>query len=591
MPAGEVDLISNPRVDHSVYQWAAKGLRSLNRKNKLSSLPFWFPNDRMRLHQFRLVLLRGVVREAVESEDAVAIYLEYMAPTKEELAAVRADPTRQKWATPGGCRVHFRLLNQRYLNCDDPTHDVVQEETTVFNEDERQHGVREFILPRVLHSNSFVSEEGGCGIIQVSITTGVNVMAESASEAAASLWSAFSSWGSTVTSAVKKLVVEGRREYEAIVNGRTAVGGSDEANEAHEGKSSVRELPWDAAPPRWAGREEQWRHLTRDAIAEDESTFLIGASRGLSSDDQVLLAQYGLNHRTVMSAESIFDYDRDVHEGLLSSEKVRRQRFRLVPGRVSDVVFWGNYFWKVSVLGMCENDDQVKVLLSIVNAPVVLKPGASSAATFPSAAAPTVAEAQQLMKEVLVATELLQEYLDEESHPAAGEVESSPAGEGVPLMMRTAAASLASQIEKLVALERRLVAASGAGDDEGPASPFAEALRAAQSGAELQLQRFERHAAGQQLMGSTPNDGAHVDGQDGQGDATGASASPAVAAPVEKGGEFGEFPSIEDAGTPSAEPPQGGANNLRKSVSQTSVRSSDSSRRLDFAPMPWEEEE
>eukprot|EP00331_Platyophrya_macrostoma_P026884 CAMPEP_0176450158 /NCGR_PEP_ID=MMETSP0127-20121128/26964_1 /TAXON_ID=938130 /ORGANISM="Platyophrya macrostoma, Strain WH" /LENGTH=715 /DNA_ID=CAMNT_0017837749 /DNA_START=97 /DNA_END=2244 /DNA_ORIENTATION=+ len=368
--SSEVTLISNPTPSFAVFQWVPHGLRRLNRKNKLSSLPFWFPNSTMRRHQFRLVLLRGVVREDTEQDDAIAVFLEYIPPPSDSSGTNSVASA----SAPKGTKVTIRLLHQSGIQEGDRTRDIVEEHAAVMDDAERQIGFREFISAKTLHNSDYVlcngDDKDGSGshaVLEISILVGVNVVTQATTEVVGSLWSAVSSWGASVQSLVQKTVQavqEHREEFEAVLLKREPETGSTTAP-----PQSRRELPWDDVPERWKSREASWRHFVCDVLVEDENTFLIGSSRGMTSDEQMLLTQYGVNHRAVSCTEGLFDFDRDVHEGLLSLKSLRAQRYRLVPSRVKDETFWGNFMWKVYSIATCTTDDQAKLLLSVINAP------------------------------------------------------------------------------------------------------------------------------------------------------------------------------------------------------------------------------
>jgi hypothetical protein len=375
LPPAEVGLISNPIPSFSVYQWVPRGVRNLNRKNKLSSLPFWFPNETMRHHQFRLVLLRGVVREDREDDDAVAVFLEYIPPP----------PSEQPPVHPKGCRITMRLLNRQYMDEGSRAGDVIAEATATIDDVDRQVAFREFILPKHLNDADFVGGDGTTAILEVSIMTGVNVVVETVAKSAGSLWSAFSSISSSMSTFVKDAVQSTRLDQREEFSNGQGNGGNAEQPGAASFLSSLmdsvamaagsnaerpkRDLPWDTVPERWTGRDGHWHQLVAVTLVEDENTFLVGPRRGINEDEQLLLTQYGLNHRAIAAAASLFDYDRDVHEGLLSLPSLRSQRYRLVPQRITDVAFWSNFMWKVASLSSCGTQEQAQLLLSIVNSP------------------------------------------------------------------------------------------------------------------------------------------------------------------------------------------------------------------------------
>ena len=418
----QVELVTNPTPNLSVHQWSAKGIRQLNRRNKLSSLPFWIPNDKYKKHQFRIVLLRGVVKGDTEEEDPVGVFLEYIAPPP-GVSDSKGTPSggAQEPQTSIGCKVTMRCLNRRSLESDDRSHDLCEQDTATITDEERQVGFKELIPASALRSREFTGDDGNALLIQVSIETGVKAVAlmsvaKTTNQLASSLWSTFSSLTTQVQTIVKKTLQDVARDEDLREGG--------EAGAA----AQLRDLPWTSAPAKWQSRPDKWRNLVSEHMVEDEATFLIGPKRGLSSDEQVLMTQMGINHRAIMAAESLFDYDRDVHEGLLTCLALRKQRYRLVPLRIKDENFWHNYFWKVTAVGTCERDDQVQLLLSVLNA-VPLSPAKTSQEPFFQTVLNAVAdvttrpvtadEAATTIKEALEASDLLQEYTSEASSAQA----------------------------------------------------------------------------------------------------------------------------------------------------------------------------
>jgi hypothetical protein len=132
--------------------------------------------------------------------------------------------------------------------------------------------------------------------------------------------------------------------------------------------------PWEQVPSTWAGnseREERWAFLLNKYLPQTDSTFL-GQPRRFTSDEEVVLAESGLSARSLTHAADGFDFERDVHEGLLAraDPSLRRMRFELVPAKVDEVGFWRAYFWRIECLKQCRNELQEKVVLSVLNVPV-----------------------------------------------------------------------------------------------------------------------------------------------------------------------------------------------------------------------------
>lgn len=462
-----VELVTNPTPQLSVHQWCAKGMRQLNRRNKLTSLPFWTPNDTYKVHQFRLVLLRGVVKGDLEVDDPVGVFLEYLPPPIDEGTAgqqAAGAGAAGRGSPPIGCEVTIRCLNRKSLESDDRSQDLCEQDTATITLEDRQVGFKELVPASALGSKDFTGEDGNQLLLQVTVRTGVATVAllnvaKTSSQLATSLWSTFSSFTSHVQTAVQRTLQDLSRD-EDISNTATLV-----ATAAAHG----RELPWATAPAKWQGRVEKWQTLITDHMVEDDQTFLIGPKPGgLTSDEQVLLTQVGLSHRAIMAAEGLFDYDRDVHEGLLSCLALRKQRYRLVPLKLKDETFWHHYFWKVTAVGTCERDEQVTLLLAVLNAPLPLTPVAAKKSEQPAffqglfnavadatGGRPVTAdEAATAIKEALEAADLLAEYTAEATATATDSEAS---------MAAAAAASLRAMLAKL----ERLVARRKASEEIG----------------------------------------------------------------------------------------------------------------------------
>ncbi|SCU69855.1 BSD domain containing protein, putative [Trypanosoma equiperdum] len=343
MAASQVELVANPSSDVSTYRWVVDTVGHLNRKNKMTSLPFWMPNYITKEHQFRLILIRGVVLREHARDDPIGVMLELIPP-----------PTGTDVAFPGGCVVTASLVNRVH---DDGTHNIEATETVEIAPDNLQVFFPELIPASALQDPEFAEGEGPTLLIEVTIQTGVNVTFERVNQTVTSVWSRISSSVSKLVERAAHALGETREEY-----------GVCEAAQEH------RKLPWEDVPKGWEEKEDEWRHLVTKLIVEDEGTFRYGPNRGFSKDEQALLVQCGLNQRSIADARAIFDYNRDVHEGLLAVPEIRQQRYNLVPGKLKDEVFWANYFWKVAVLGYCTNDEQVRLLLTVLNAPPAVQP-------------------------------------------------------------------------------------------------------------------------------------------------------------------------------------------------------------------------
>ncbi|CUG91335.1 Hypothetical protein, putative [Bodo saltans] len=712
LPPAEVALISNPIPSFSVFQWVPRGVRNLNRRNKLSSLPFWFPNDTMRLHQFRLVLLRGVVKEDREEDDAVAVFLEYIPPPP-------TPSTTSSTTHPKGCRVTMRLLNRAFMDEGSRAGDVIAESTATLDEVERQVAFREFMLPKHLADVQFVGDDGATVILEVSVMTGVNVVAESVAKSAGSLWSTFSSISSSVTTFVKDAVQSTRLDQREEFDDQSSNGGSglDALNAAKQSATSFfsslldstvggssaggaaasssssgappqRELPWDTVPERWHGREEQWRNLLSVQLVEDENTFLVGVSRGIQPDEQLLLTQYGLNHRAITAAASLFDYDRDVHQGLLSLAALRAQRYRLVPQKINDEMFWATFMWKIASLSTCGTHDQAQLLLSIISAPLVVPPhrpagdagsgsgadGGDAASTLTATAGafsswvqtaargitstvrstggimkghtpPTDEEVTIAVKEAIESSAALEDYLDDGDDDTthhgedSGEDEEGGGGGGGVLMI-SAVKHCDSQLENLRKLKQRQVPESLEASVDAAVSALESVLRrrdeqkanksvaapalhaqphaplhaqpdepllvdaletehAAQGEPTAEVQRDEAPASDEVTSQFDADDGTvEVKTNDaaqplqpaGEAEEEEATTAPPAATNATDGSplfdaSFERLPSIDDIATPAAQVVAAG-DSAQQRKGPTS-----SGKKLEFAPMPWEEDD
>ena len=396
----------------SLFQWVPRNVKSMNRRNKMSSEVFKVPvaSDQLedsnreghRFHCFRIVLLRGVVRADSELDDPLAVFVEYLAPTADG-DAVHTEPHH-----PEGCKVAvWCVQNNRVpaasttgsmfaegeLVDASPSEGVIPtnphltrgephiygEETFVFSPSSRMLGFKALVPAHALNDDRFVDPSAlNAMILRVEITTGVSTVAEVVARTT-DRWSS-SLWGSATS--VFAVVAAGIDAVSSNVKGW--LDAVDDRTEQPTGgaPTTSRPLPWEEVPPKWAkaGKSiEEWAALLTVHLPENEGTFLFGPERGINPDEQVLLTQLGLQHKTILNASSIFDYNRDVHEGLLSCQAIRRQRYELVPGRISDERFWANFMWKAAALATATTHDQIQLLLSILNAPPTPSPRRKSA--------------------------------------------------------------------------------------------------------------------------------------------------------------------------------------------------------------------
>ncbi|PBJ77545.1 hypothetical protein BCY84_06237 [Trypanosoma cruzi cruzi] len=395
-----VELVSNPTNELSTHRWTVNGLKHLNRKNKLSSLPFWVPNPVMKKHQFRCVLIRGMLARGRADDDHIGLLLELIPP-----------PTDDDTTYPGGCSITVRVVNRVH---ESGIHNIEQTETVVFAPGQLQACFPELIPPTILNNHEFVEGDGMSLLLELTIQTGVNVAVEWANKTVSRVWDAVCDSVNKVVRKVTKAYAETREEY-----GTSVV------------KEEPQSVPWDIVPENWVEREKEWRHLISEQIVEDEGTFRYGPNRGFSKDEQALLLQCGINQRLITNAHAQFDYDRDVHAGLLVPPGIRQQRYKLVPGKIKEEVFWANYFWKVAALGLCKNDEQVRMLLTVLNAPPAVK--ARDISSIGSVDEKTVLEHVKIAQET---ADMLVEYLTDEA----------PYGE---MLVEAAATSCQGQVKQL----------------------------------------------------------------------------------------------------------------------------------------------
>ncbi|KEG10159.1 hypothetical protein DQ04_04101020 [Trypanosoma grayi] len=382
MSSSTVELVANPSPDVSTHRWSVAGLSRLDRRNKMSSLPFWVPNHVMRKHQFRLIFLRGMVTKGQAEGDAIGLVVELIPP-----------PVGAEVEYPGGCAITAGVVNRVH---EDRLHDVTQTETVTLEPACLQVVFPELISPAILQNPEFAEGEEPLLLVEVTIQTGVNVSVERVNKTVSSVWATVSSSISRAVQKASQLYIEKREEFTT--------------REAEAAVAEPRAVPWETVPEIWADRAEAWRHLIAELIVENEGTFRYGPSRGLSKDEQALLLQCGLSQRLIINAHSQFDYDRDVHEGLLTLPALRQQRYHLVPGKMKDEVFWANYFWKVAALSLCKNDEQVRLLLTVLNAPPAVKPRDTSSLR-------TVCEETVLerVRDAQEAADMLIEYLTDDT--------------------------------------------------------------------------------------------------------------------------------------------------------------------------------
>eukprot|EP00672_Neobodo_designis_P023212 CAMPEP_0174852772 /NCGR_PEP_ID=MMETSP1114-20130205/26712_1 /TAXON_ID=312471 /ORGANISM="Neobodo designis, Strain CCAP 1951/1" /LENGTH=547 /DNA_ID=CAMNT_0016087387 /DNA_START=96 /DNA_END=1739 /DNA_ORIENTATION=+ len=319
----------------SVHVWTARGVKSLNRKNKLSSRVFAAPEVPAAFGQyhFRLILLRGVVKAMDAANDPVSLFIELQGepfPARMRIEAVATD-------------VEGKELKR------DETH-IAFDETT-----------------RAADFKTFIGAELFNALSDDAVAIQVTLQFEQS--LASGLWASAagvskSFWGGA-TRALSTVAESGASlfSHRAAMEGRT--------EEADPAPKAGHLCPWDEVPSKWQDREERWGFLLQQYLPQNEATFIRGP-REFTSNEELLLTQAGLSVKACLRAAQVFDADRDIHEGLITtgSHTLRGMRFEVVPAKVSEETFWHNYFWRVECLKLCSTDEQSKVVLSILDAPV-----------------------------------------------------------------------------------------------------------------------------------------------------------------------------------------------------------------------------
>lgn len=402
-----VELVSNAAPEVSTHEWAVVGLDQLTRQNKLSSLPFWVPNGTVKTHQFRLVMLRGLVPSTLPEDDSFGLLLELVPPPTAE------DGKDVSTMYPGGCSVTARVVNEAHKSeRDHGSYDVVSTQAVMISESNLQVSFPELITATVARNSEFVTGDPATLTVRVTIRTGVNVVAQQVTRSVASFWSALTSSVSQLVERADQVYHEVREEF---TMDQAAGSAAAHPTEASADAVAARPPPWEVVPAKWAGREAAWHHLVFEHMVEDEGTFLHGPERGLSSEERGLLLQAGLNQKCIAQCYDDFDYDRDLSERLLDCPALRQQRYHLVPARIKDLIFWKNYFWKAAAAAQCETDAQVVTLLTVLNSP----PTPKSNLTSDAYVGLSDEEVLTHVRDAQEAVDLLQEYLNEGSGPAS----------------------------------------------------------------------------------------------------------------------------------------------------------------------------
>ena len=478
------------------FRWVAHNILKLNRKNKITShafdvhepsaptegnttaveghidakSPAPLASPAMKLWKFRCILLRGLEKADKEENDPIGIFIEYLpeesrranTPPPATASGPSASSGRQSGTTspappataehPKGTKITVRCRHHA-----DPAQSVKAQESFTFDASDKTMAFRTFLQAVHLKDEHIIVD--GHATFEFDIETGIPTLADTVSKTTEKISTSF--WRST-TSAFSALS-SGFNTLKQSVAQQLHAEAREEAPEAQP------PLPWESVPPRWRGREDRWKELVTVQLPHNEMTFMQGPERGLSSDEQVLMAQVGLSHKAVMTANSMFNYDRDVHEGLLSLDALRIQRYNLVPRHVSDETFWRNYLWKVAAASACQSHEQTQVLLSILNAPVVSPPRHSGrgspdkeakegdSATHSPPPALSDEEVAKLVKEAAEATSLVRDLLEDEE---ADETDQS--------MLSSAVSSCESSKRSIQSALQKLAGAGSSTSGESP---------------------------------------------------------------------------------------------------------------------------
>ncbi|KAG5488080.1 hypothetical protein LSCM1_08144 [Leishmania martiniquensis] len=385
-----VEFVRNVGAHTTVYRWEAAGLEDLNRHNKLSTLPFWVPNAATRRHQFKAVLLRGLVLSASPASDPFGVLVELIPPPPPPVATAQGPAAVSSSASssdyPGGCAVTCEVLpidSTISTAAAAQRKAIVATKTAVLDTNNTQVSFPDFIPAEVLHNACYVRGAPKSFTLQITIETGISVPLHHAASTAFSFLSSLTTSVGHLLDNTAQLYHEGRESIHSALLAPTAsaLAHSSElwhgttptlsattaaasAAPATAASSSVATLPpWEQPPEEWRGRAAEWRLLVGERLAGLDGTYRYGVGKTLSPDEVGLLAEVGLCEADLWALYSLFDFNRDVQEGLLASAEVRARRYRLVPARLKEETFWANYFWKVNCVGQCVTERQVAAVL------------------------------------------------------------------------------------------------------------------------------------------------------------------------------------------------------------------------------------
>ncbi|GET85360.1 hypothetical protein, conserved [Leishmania tarentolae] len=396
------EYVRNVDARTTVYRWEASGLDDLNRQNKLSSLPFWIPNPTTRHHQFRVVLLRGLVQSATPASDPFGVLVELIAPPSPPMGTASASPSVASSSSsgdfPGGCAVTCEVLP---IDSVTPTAAEGQPRRTgdgtgtsqrkaltstkmaVLDANNAQVSFPDFISADVLHNTRFVKGSPKSFLLEITIETGISVPLHKAATTAFSFLSSLTTSAShllgntaqlyhggreSINNAIRASAASALAQSSELWNGTTLSTSATPAYNATvsmnaDASTAAALPPWEQPPEEWRDRVAEWHSLVSERLPGLDGTYRHGVEKALSPDEASLLAEVGLVEADLWALASLFDFDRDVQEGLLASAAVRAHRYRLVPARLKEETFWANYFWKVHCVGQCVTERQVAAVL------------------------------------------------------------------------------------------------------------------------------------------------------------------------------------------------------------------------------------
>lgn len=405
------EFVRNPDVNTAVYRWEATGVDELTRQNKLTSLPFWIPNATSRRHQFKLVLLRGLVPSTDPNNDSFGLIVELIPPPPEAAYAATstASSSSAPCSFPGGCVVTCEVLPLDALDDRRPpqseakqlqqqcsTHDkpLTSTKTAVVDASNTQISFPDLIPADINKNPRFVSGTPKSLTLQITIETGVNVPLHQVATTAYSFFSSLSSSVSQLLGTTTHLVHEGRENLSAILSQAAAAtapaaaaataatnavaaaghltssaGGAGEESGTAGGAATAMPPLWELPPEEWRSRPEAWRLLLCERLAALDGTYRHGVEKTLSSEEVALLTEVGLSETDLWSLYGLFDFDRDVQESLLSAPVVCARRYALVPAKLKEETFWANFFWKAHCVGQCVTDRQVSAVIAALCTP------------------------------------------------------------------------------------------------------------------------------------------------------------------------------------------------------------------------------